>query len=177
MAQGSRSWKNVPLSTVSPSKSEQLASPEKKTPVPSDMGPPDAPAPDAPVPAPGLALTSTDELFKQFIKAHLKAQTLAPIEAEPREQPLKACFQNLYYGNSHMNCYHFCQHCEDHFETAEATEYNRIPFAALFLCGTVVQQWQQHKRRFQRLVPMTWIEFKSFLWKNLGDSRTFINNL
>ena len=84
MARSSRSRRNVPPSTVSPSEPEQPASPEEGTPVPSDMGPPDAPAPnapapDAPVPAPGLAPASTDELFKQFMKAYLEAQTPAPI--------------------------------------------------------------------------------------------------
>ena len=78
------------------------------------MGPPDTPALDVPVldalvPAPGLASTSTNELFKQFMKAYLEAQTPIPIQIELREQPLKACFPDLYHGNSHMNCYRFCQ--------------------------------------------------------------------
>ena len=90
MAQGSCSRRNVPPSTVSTSEPEQPTSPEEGTPVPSVMGPPDAPAPNAPspnapVPAPGLALASTNELFKQFMKAYPKAQTLAPIQAEPWE--------------------------------------------------------------------------------------------
>ena len=84
MAQGLRSRKNVPPSTVSPSEPEQPASPEEGTPITNDMEPSDAPAPnvpapDAPVPAPGLAPASTDELFKQFMKAYLEAQTPAPI--------------------------------------------------------------------------------------------------
>ena len=104
-------------------------------------------------------------------------QTPAPVPAKPREQPLKARFPDFYYGNSHMDCYRFCQQCEDHFETAGARGPNRIPFAASFLRGTVVQQLQQYKQRSQGLVLMTWLEFKSFLRKNLGDSRAFINNL
>ena len=157
---------------VVPSEPEQPVSPEG-TPATSDVGPPDAPAPDAPIPAPA----STNELFEQFMKAYLEAKTPAPVQAEPREQPLKARFPDLYYGNSHMDCYRFCQQCEDHFETAGATGNNRIPFAASFLRGTVVQRWQQHKRRSQGLVPMTWLEFKNFLQKNLGDSRAFVDNL
>ena len=62
----------------------------------------------------------------------------APIQAELREQPLKVRFPNLYYGNSHLDCYCFCQQCEDHFDTAGASGPNRIPFAALFFRGSVV---------------------------------------
>ena len=177
MARSSRSRRNVPPSTVGPSEPEQPVG----TPATSGVGLPDAPAPEAPVFTPVPATASTDGLFQQFMKAYLEnqnqAQTPAPVQAEPREQPLKARFPDLYYGNSHMDCYRFCQQCEDHFETAGATGNNRIPFAASFLRGTVVQRWQQHKRRSQGLVPMTWLEFKNFLQKNLGDSRAFVDNL
>ena len=40
------------------------------------------------------------------------------------EQPLKAWFPDLYYRNSHLNCYCFCQQSEDYFETAEANRPN-----------------------------------------------------
>ena len=172
MARSSRSWRNIPPSTIVPSEPEQPVSPEE-TPATSDVGPPDAPAPDAPLPAP----SSTNELFKQFNKAYLEAKTPASVQVEPRKQPLKARFLDVYYRNSHMDCYHFCQQCEDHFGSARATGNNRIPFAASFLRGTMVQQWQQDKRRSQRLVPMMWLEFKNFLQKNLGDFRVFIDNL
>ena len=75
-----------------------------------------------------------------------------------------------------MDCYRFCQQCEDHFETAGASGPNRIPFAALFLRGSVVQCWHQHKRRSEE-VQMTWAEFKDFLRKNLGDDRAFANSI
>ena len=159
MARGSHFQKNVPPSIISPSKPKQPAIP-KGTPAPSDVGPPDTLAPDALVPnalvhTPFPAPASTDELFKQFMKVYLKAQTPAPVQAKPREELLKARFPDLYYGNSHMDCYRFCQQYEDHFETAGATRPNRIPFAVSFLRGTVVQQWQQYKQCSQRLVPMT----------------------
>ena len=133
MARGSRPRRNVPPSTVGPSEPDQPVSPEG-TPATSGVGSSDAPVPDAPVPAPA----ATDELFKQFMKAYLEAKTPAPVLAEPQGQPLKARFPDLYYGNSHMDYYCFCQQCEDHFETAGATRPNRIPFVALFLRGTVV---------------------------------------
>ena len=40
---------------------------------------------------------------------------------------------DLYYGNSHLECYYFCQQCEDHFETAGAKGHKRVAFAATFL--------------------------------------------
>ena len=121
MARGSRSQRNVPLSTIGPSKPEQPVSP-KKTPV----------------------TTYTNGLFQQFMKAYLENQNqaLPPtlIQAEFREQLLKAQFLDLYYGNSHLDYYSFCQQCEDHFETVGANGPKRIPFAALFLRSTVAQR-------------------------------------
>lgn len=61
--------------------------------------------------------------------------------------PLKSRLSDLYSGKSHMECYHFCQHCEDHFDTASATGPHRTPFAASFLRGRISFRWHQHKRR------------------------------
>ena len=93
----------------------------------------------APATAPAAAPSLDNKLFKQFIKAYLEAQVpgRTEVDSEPREQPLKARFPDLYYGNSHMDCYRFCQQCKDYFETAGAKGPNRIPFAALFLRGSV----------------------------------------
>ena len=116
------------------------------------------------------------------MKAYLENQNQnqapppAPIQAELREQPLKARFPNLYYGNSHLDCYRFCQQCEDHFDTAGANGPNHIPFAASFLRGSVVQCWHQYKRRSEG-APMTWAKFKDFFRKNLGDDRAFANSI
>ena len=89
------------------------------------------------IPAPAPAPVSTDELFKKFMKAYLESnQGPKPPPAE-RERPLKAKVPEVYYGKSHMDCYHFCQQCEDYFETAGATGTNRTPFAASFLRGNI----------------------------------------
>ena len=130
------------------------------------------------------ASPSNKGFFQQFMKTNLENQNqnqnqtspLALIQAELREQLLKARFPDLYYGNSHLDCYRFCQQCEDHFDTAGASGPNRIPFAASFLRGSVVQRWHQHKRRAEG-APMTWAEFKDFLRKNLGDDRAFANSI
>ena len=140
MAQGLHSRRNIPPNTVSFSEPEQPVSPEE-TPATSGVGPPDFSTSDTSVFAPISAMASTDNLFQQFMKVYLKNQNQAlfpiPIQAEFREQLLKARFSNLYYRNFHLDCYRFCQQCEDYFETAGTNKPNRIPFAALFLHGAM----------------------------------------
>ena len=99
----------------------------------------------APTPAPPVAFTiapsSNNKLLKQFMKAYSEAQVPGRIawevDTEFCEQPLKAWFSDLYYGNLYIDCYRFCQQCEDYFKTAGAKRPNRISFAALFLHGFV----------------------------------------
>ena len=67
MAQGTRSQKNVPPSSISPSLLKESVSPGEVTPTPSDVGPPDAPTPDAPVPAPAPA-----HYFKEDFQSIMK---------------------------------------------------------------------------------------------------------
>ena len=59
--------------------------------------------------APTIALSFENELFKQFMKAYLETQVpgqiTLEIDPEPRKQPLKAWFLDLYYGNLHMDYY------------------------------------------------------------------------
>ena len=85
----------------------------------------------------------------------------------------------MYHGKSHMDCYHFCQLCEDHFETTGATEFNWTLFAASFLHGNINVRWAQFKRcnRGEELTPITWTEFKAFLRKNLGESKSFVDGI
>ena len=128
----------------------------------------------APTPAP----PSTDELFKRFMKAYLESNQRPSQPPEERERPLKAKVPDVYYGKLHMDCYHFCQQCEDHFETSRATETNQTPFAASFLRGNISVRWTQFKRRRGgEVAPITWPEFKAFLWKNLGESKSFVNSI
>ena len=65
-----------------------------------------APTP-APATAPAVAPSLDNKLFKQFMKGYLEVQvpSQTEIDPEPREQPLKARFPDLYYGNLHMDCY------------------------------------------------------------------------
>ena len=112
----------------------------------------------------------TEEDLQRIVKAVLVAQV--PASDEPREKPLKARSSDVYRGKSHMECYNFCQQCEDHFATTGAKGPNRIPFAASFLCDCINFRWQQYKRKLdaESTVPISWNEFKTFLWRSLGDS-------
>ena len=146
-------------------------------------GPTPASAPGSAAPAP--VSSSTEELFEQFMQTYMETvrnPALAP-PAEPREEasdrPLKARNPDLYYGNSHMECYYFRQQYEDHFETAGAKGHKRVPFAASFLKDRILFRWQQHKNRIERdmAAPLTWDKFKAFVTKSLGESTAFVDNI
>ncbi len=77
-----------------------------------------------------------------------------------------------------MECYNFCQPCEDHFTIFRATRPNRIPFAASFLQDRINFRWQQLKQKLEaeNSVSISWDEFKAFLRKALEDSRAFVDS-
>ena len=104
-----------------------------------------------------------------------QAQTQAL--AKSWERLFKAKTPKTYWGKFHMECYHFCQKCENHFKTSGATGMNRTPFAASFLDGSISLRWAQHKRRHKSATPITWSEFKAFLQKDLGTSQAFIDSI
>ncbi len=117
----------------------------------------------APVPAP-VALPNN--LFQEFMRTFMEktqaaAAPIAPApDAEARDntdRPLKSRNPDLHYGNSHMECYYFCQQCEDDFEVAGSLGHKRVLIATGFLKDRILNRWQQHKTRMQhnRLAPMT----------------------
>lgn len=55
---------------------------------------------------------------------------------------LKAKNPNLYYKNSHMEYYYFCQQCKDYFETASIKGHKHVFFAAFFLKDSIFFCWQ-----------------------------------
>ena len=106
------------------------------------LGPAAVPAPaPAPVHSPALASVATNDLFKQFMKAYLEMNQGPRQPPAERERSFKAKILEVYYGKLHIECYHFCQQCEDYFETAGATKTNWTPFAASFLCGNISLRW------------------------------------
>ena len=82
-----------------------------------------------PVPAPAFALLS------------------ASVVSEVLREKLKACSLDIYRGKSYMDCYNFCQQCEDYFATAGATGSTQILFATSFLRDGISFRWQQYKQR------------------------------
>ena len=79
--------------------------------------------------------------MQRILKLVLEVQTTAPASAsalapatfaEPWKK-LKAYSMDIYCGKSYINCYNFCQQCEDYFATARATGSIQIPFATSFL--------------------------------------------
>ncbi len=157
---------------------------------------PAATAPSATAPAAtassatSLAATPTEDLFQQYMQAYLEdCQNLAPAPApapppadaqeETSDRPLKARNLDLHYGNSHIECYYFCQKCKEHFDTEGAIDHKRVPFAAFFLKDRILYRWQQHKAscKRSRAVPLFWKEFKDHLRKSLSESNAFVGSV
>ena len=113
MAPGSCTTRRSPCVNppVDPTEQDELAGAQGGR---SDAGSDEAPTPpEAPPPAP-----TSEDLFTKFMKVFMETtQAQAQALAEPWERPLKARTPETYWGKSHMECYHFCQQCEDHFET------------------------------------------------------------
>ncbi len=63
-------------------------------------------------------------------------------DRDDTDKPLKPRNLNLYHDHLHMECYYFCQQCEDHFEVVGLLGHKRISFAAGFLKDSILNQWQ-----------------------------------
>ena len=158
--------------------------PTPSPPVSWAQTPADAPAP---TPAPPRGTYTDADLQKvtklaldSFIQGQAHAQGSASATRDiALDGSLKARKPDLYYGCSHMECYHFCRQCEDYFETAGTKGYKRVPFAASFLRERINFCWQQHKTWTERdrANPLTWDKFKAFLRKSLGESTAFVNSI
>ena len=96
------------------------------------------------------------DLFTIFIKVFMETtQAQAQALAERWECSLKTRTPETYWGKSYIECYHFCQQSENHFEISGASGMNRTPFAASFLCGSITLRWAQHKRRHKSATLIT----------------------
>ena len=112
---GSRSRKTVaaPPASKSDSKSDKLGAKEKSTPAPSHASASShASAPSyASVPAviePTLALKYSKADLMRILKIFLETKGQEPKAKVPHEQLLKVKVPDVYFGKSHINCYHFC---------------------------------------------------------------------
>ncbi len=143
---------NKPGPSEAPAGSEALAGPLEASPRPPQ-------APPLPVPQdPGANRYSQQDLDRII-------QTFLHTSKGGSGDKLKAKTPCIYRGRSHIECYNFCQQCEDHFATCGATEPNQILFAASFLRNRINFRWQQHKRKLEAesSVPISWEKFKAFL--------------
>ena len=83
------------------------------------------------------ASPSINKLFKRFMKTYL-------IEYNQRSnQPPKECKQlfkakilDVYYGKLHIDCYYFCQQCEDPLRILGSPEPTKPPLQHSFFMGT-----------------------------------------
>ena len=141
--------------------------------------PPESSHDETPVNLPAVKLPVakyTEKNLQRIPRTVLKAR--APLSDGSREKSLKAKSPDVYCGKSHMECYNFCQQCEDHFATTGAKDPIRIPFAVFFLGDRINFRWQQYKQKHEakNIVPITWKKFKTFFCWSLGDSRAFVNS-
>ena len=89
---------------------------------------------------PSLVLPTSEDLFTKFMKVFIE-MIQAWDQLKPWEHPFKARTPETYSGKSHMDCYHFCQQCENYFETSSTAGMNRISFATTFLRGAISFRW------------------------------------
>ena len=76
------------------------------------------------------------QIFKAIleVRAPILAPALVPTPAtfEVLRNKLKARFSDVYCRKPHIDCYNFCQQCEDYFATVEAIGPTQIPFITSF---------------------------------------------
>ena len=181
MAPGSRTTRRSPRvnTPVDPAgELDELAGaqgPARRSNAKSDKAPTEAPTPPE-ASTPPLVPPTPKNLFTKFMKVFIET-TQARDQLEPQKRLLKARTPETYSGKSHMDCYHFCQQCENYFETSGATGMNHTPFAATFFRSPISLRWTQHKQCHKRITPITWPEFKAFLRKDLGNFQAFIDSI
>ena len=107
--------------------------------------------------APASALAPTPALAPASALAPAPALAPASIVSELPREKLKARSPDIYCEKSHIDCYNFCQQCEEYFATAGATGPIRILFATSFLWKQISFCWRQYKWRHDAdpLVPVT----------------------
>lgn len=86
---------------------------------------------------------------------------------------------DLYYSKLHMDCYYFCSHYKDYFETTWAIEANQISFTAFFFYENISMRWTRFKccHQGEKVASITCTKFKAFQQKNLRKSRSFVDSI
>ena len=115
--------------------------------------------------------------MKAYLDSQMPSRIAPKLDSEPSKPPVKAYLLDLYNYNLLIDCYQFCQQCEDYFGTAGVKKLNQISFAAFFLRASISYQCLQHKQNYNKAVLLIWSKFKDFFQKNLRDSRAFVNSI
>ena len=92
-------------------------------------------SPAAATNVPKYSKNDLQRIFKAVLEARTLALTFAPapiISKVPRKK-LKAFSPDVYCRKSHIDCYNFCQQCEDYFAIVGAMEPTQILFTTSFL--------------------------------------------
>ena len=76
-----------------------------------------------------------------------------------------------------MDCYNFCQQCENYFATAGTAGTYKISCAISFLRNRINFCWQEYKQKLDAYstIPVKWDKFKVFFRRSVGDFRAIID--
>ena len=99
---------------------------------------------DQPVEPPGAnfpvtVVFATTPTVPKYTKKEL--QRIFKIVLKAWDKPLKARFLDVYCRKSYMECYNFCQQCENYVSTTEAKGANQILFAVSFFWDRISFYW------------------------------------
>ena len=121
--------------------------------------PPIADAPTTTTTVPQYFENNLQQIFKAVLEARTltSALILTSVISEVLRKKLKAHSLDVYCEKFHMDCYNFCQQCEDYFATAEAMGPTWICFTTSFLWDQISFRWQQYKQKnnVEIFVPVT----------------------
>ena len=66
------------------------------------------------------------------------------------------------------------KNCKDYFDTTGAIGINHTWFATSFLCNKISFCWHKCTYQSQELALLSWVEFKAFFQKSLGNSKVSV---
>ena len=105
-------------------------------------------SPPAAINIPKYSKDDLQRIFKTVLEAWVPAlapapaPVPAPVVFKVPQEKLKARSSDVYGGKSHIDCYNFCQQCENYFATIGVTESTQILFATSFLWDRINFRWQ-----------------------------------
>ncbi len=73
------------------------------------------------------------ETYIETVRNQIYLQALLAELQKSSKKLQKARNSDLYYRTLLIDCYHFCQQCEENFENIKAKKHKYLPFATVFL--------------------------------------------